>query len=138
MVEPLQYRILPNNGFGWYWEVIHDREVIARGVADAHARARADAEKASLAGSITRKACRRGGAILITAARCKTYARECRRLGTATDISVQRVTVLMAMSRSWTALANQKERLDDIVTSEGLRPPASVGAVLAGGVTGLF
>jgi hypothetical protein len=28
--EFLQYRILPNNGSGWYWEVVTtDREVIA-------------------------------------------------------------------------------------------------------------
>jgi hypothetical protein len=42
--EFLQYRILPNNGSGWYWEVVTtDREVIARGVAETHAQARTDA-----------------------------------------------------------------------------------------------
>jgi hypothetical protein len=45
MAEPLalEYRILPN-GSGWYWEIIgHDREVLARGIADTQAHARADA-----------------------------------------------------------------------------------------------
>ena len=56
MVEPLQYRILPNNGAGWYWEVVtQDREVIARGVADMHAQACADAKKVSLPGVKTVK-----------------------------------------------------------------------------------
>ena len=42
--EFLQYRILPNNSSGWYWEVVTtDREVIARGVAETHAQARTDA-----------------------------------------------------------------------------------------------
>ena len=38
------------NGAGWYWEVL-DREggVIERGIADTHAQARADAERASRA-----------------------------------------------------------------------------------------
>jgi hypothetical protein len=40
----LEYRILPNNGSGWYWELVSpDREVIARGLADTHAQARVDA-----------------------------------------------------------------------------------------------
>jgi transposase InsO family protein len=43
-----QIRIM-QNGSGWYWEVVtQDRAVIARGTAETHARARADAEKAAL------------------------------------------------------------------------------------------
>jgi hypothetical protein len=43
MAEPVQLRILPNNGSGWYWEVINqDREMIARGIAVTHAQARID------------------------------------------------------------------------------------------------
>jgi hypothetical protein len=48
--EFLQYRILPNNGSGWYWEVVTtDREVIARGGAETHAQARTDAMHAAAA-----------------------------------------------------------------------------------------
>jgi hypothetical protein len=36
------------NGRGWYWEVVaQDRDVIASGIADTQAQARADAERAS-------------------------------------------------------------------------------------------
>jgi hypothetical protein len=36
------------NGSGWYWEVVtQDRQVIARGIAETHAQARADGGKAS-------------------------------------------------------------------------------------------
>ena len=52
MAEPpaLEYRILPNNGSGWYWEVVtQDREVIARGVAETHVQARVDAMIAGVA-----------------------------------------------------------------------------------------
>ena len=48
--EFLQYRILPNNSSGWYWEVVTtDREVIARGLAETHAEARTDAMNAAVA-----------------------------------------------------------------------------------------
>jgi hypothetical protein len=44
MAEPVQLRILPNNGFGWYWQVItQDREVITGGVSDTLIQARTDA-----------------------------------------------------------------------------------------------
>ena len=47
MDHPNQTRIM-QNGAGWYWEVVtNDRDVIARGVADSHAQARMDAEKAT-------------------------------------------------------------------------------------------
>jgi hypothetical protein len=51
MAEPLtlEYRILPNNGSGWYWEVVtQEREVIARGLAMTHNQARIDAVSAGL------------------------------------------------------------------------------------------
>jgi hypothetical protein len=48
MSEPLQHRII-QNGSRWYWEVLSvDHDVIARGLADTQAQARADAEKVSL------------------------------------------------------------------------------------------
>jgi hypothetical protein len=47
MDHPNQTRIM-QNGAGWYWEVVtNDRDVIARGIADTHALARANAEKAT-------------------------------------------------------------------------------------------
>lgn len=47
MDHPNQTRIM-QNGAGWYWEVVtNDRDVIARGIADTHAQARADSEKAT-------------------------------------------------------------------------------------------
>ena len=45
MDHPSQVRIM-SNGSGWYWEVVaSDHDVIARGIAETHAQARADAEK---------------------------------------------------------------------------------------------
>jgi hypothetical protein len=47
MAHPAQTRIM-QIGSGWYWEVVtRDRYVIARGMANTHAQARADAEKAA-------------------------------------------------------------------------------------------
>jgi hypothetical protein len=46
MVRSLETRIM-QNGSGWYWEVTQGDEVIARGVADTHAGARAEASKVS-------------------------------------------------------------------------------------------
>jgi hypothetical protein len=49
MAEPVQLRILPNNGPGWYWEVINqDREVITGGFSDSHIQAGTDAMNAGL------------------------------------------------------------------------------------------
>jgi hypothetical protein len=51
MTEPLklEYRILANNGAGWYWEVVtQNREAIARGLAVTHNQARIDAMSAGL------------------------------------------------------------------------------------------
>lgn len=58
------------------------------------------------------------GANMITAPQCRTYAMEWQLLGMRTEISVQRATILVAMSRSWTTLANQLERYDAIVKEE--------------------
>jgi hypothetical protein len=45
MSQALQQRIM-QYGAGWYWEVITaEHEVIARGLADTHAQARADSQK---------------------------------------------------------------------------------------------
>ena len=56
---------------------------------------------------------------MIIASQCKIYATDCQQLGLAGDISVQRATILMAMSRSWTTLANQMLRYDTIIKEEG-------------------
>jgi hypothetical protein len=49
MTQPheVEYHISPNNGSGWYWEVVNqEREVIARGLAHTHDQARVDAMNA--------------------------------------------------------------------------------------------
>jgi len=56
---------------------------------------------------------------MIFTTQCKTYAAECHHRGTAFDISIQRGTALLAMSRSWTALAGQMEHYDAIRKEEG-------------------
>lgn len=52
MVRSLQTRIM-QKGAGWYWEVTQGDEVIAQGVADTHAGARAQASKVSSQGTET-------------------------------------------------------------------------------------
>ena len=47
MDHPPQTRIM-SNGSGWYWEVVTGDSVVARGIAETHAQARADAEKATV------------------------------------------------------------------------------------------
>ena len=51
---------------------------------------------------------------MITQAQCKSYAGDYQRLGRTADISIQRATILLAISRSWTTLAGQLGRLGDI------------------------
>ena len=51
---------------------------------------------------------------MITQAQCKSYADDYQRLGRTADISIQRATILLAISRSWTTLAGQLGRLGDI------------------------
>jgi hypothetical protein len=47
MTDMIDYRIM-QKGAGWYWEVTRDaNEVIARGIADTHAQARAQAVEAA-------------------------------------------------------------------------------------------
>jgi hypothetical protein len=57
-------------------------------------------------------------AIMPTAEQCKAYAAEYQRLGQETDISPQRATLLINISRSWTALANQLDRLSILIKEE--------------------
>jgi hypothetical protein len=52
MTQPpdLEFHISPNNGSGWYWEVVNkEHEVVARGLADTHHQARVDAMSAGQA-----------------------------------------------------------------------------------------
>lgn len=63
----------------------------------------------------------RGSASMISGQQCRTYSAACVALGMSTNISVQRATVLLAMSRSWTTLATQKDRYDSILEEEGER-----------------
>ena len=55
---------------------------------------------------------------MLTSPQCKAYATDCQQLGSAAEISIQRATILMAMSRSWTTLANQMLRYDTIAKEE--------------------
>ena len=50
---------------------------------------------------------------------CRTYAAQHKILGGYPRNSARRFAVLMNISRSWTALANQLESLAIIVKSEG-------------------
>jgi hypothetical protein len=56
---------------------------------------------------------------MISTTQCKTYAAECQQLGTVSDISIPRATALLAMSRSWTALASQMAWYNAIRREEG-------------------
>ena len=47
----------------------------------------------------------------ISAVECRKQSAECLRLRTQPGISRQQATILLTMARTWTALANQKERL---------------------------
>jgi len=52
-----------------------------------------------------------------TAEQCNAYAAEYRLLGQQ-DVSIRRAATLMAISQSWTILADQLERLADITKDE--------------------
>jgi hypothetical protein len=54
-----------------------------------------------------------------TIEQCKTYAEEYKILGKDRRISPRRSTVLLGISRSWTALAHQLESLTLVVKDEG-------------------
>jgi hypothetical protein len=49
-----------------------------------------------------------------TAEQCNAYAAEYRLLVQQVDVSIRRAATLMAISQSWTILADQLERLADI------------------------
>ena len=55
---------------------------------------------------------------MITQAQCRTYAEHYQQLGKAVEISHQRATILMVISRSWTTLAGQLDRLAAIEAAE--------------------
>jgi hypothetical protein len=54
-----------------------------------------------------------------TIEQCRTHAAEYKLLGRDPKISARRSSVLLSISRSWTALANQLEALTIIVKDEG-------------------
>jgi hypothetical protein len=49
---------------------------------------------------------------------CRAYSAECKQLSDEPGISKRRVSALKAMARTWTMLANQTERLYEIVGEE--------------------
>ena len=53
-----------------------------------------------------------------TAKQCRAYAAEYQLLAKKADISIRRATLLMNISRSRKALANQLDRLSDLTTAE--------------------
>ena len=53
-----------------------------------------------------------------TIEQCRTYAEEYKTLGKNRQISARRSSVLLGISRSWTALAHQLESLTVIVKDE--------------------
>jgi hypothetical protein len=55
---------------------------------------------------------------LPTVEQCKTFAAEYRAMGSDPQLSARRSTVLLGISRSWTALAHQLESLTTIVKEE--------------------
>jgi len=50
----------------------------------------------------------------ISASECRKQSAECLRLRTLPGTSMPQAATLLAMARSWTALANQKARLEDL------------------------
>ena len=56
---------------------------------------------------------------MLTAQQCRTFAAEYKILGKDQQILGRRSAVLLAISRSWTALAHQLDALTLIVKDEG-------------------
>ena len=56
--------------------------------------------------------------MLTTAEQCNACAAEYRLLVQQVDVSIRRAATLMAISQSWTILADQLERLADITKNE--------------------
>jgi hypothetical protein len=55
---------------------------------------------------------------MISVEQCRLYSAECKRLGNVDNTSSLRATILFAMSHTWTALANQTARFDQVVEHE--------------------
>jgi hypothetical protein len=53
-----------------------------------------------------------------TVEQCQTYATEYQHLAREANISPRRATMLANISRSWKALANQIDRLSDLIKQE--------------------
>jgi hypothetical protein len=60
---------------------------------------------------------------MISSTECRKNATDCFNLAAGPDVTVQRRTALLAMTRSWTTLANQIERLHAIMKEEGPSSP---------------
>ena len=60
----------------------------------------------------------RGETVMPTAEQCNAYAAEYRLLVQQVDVSIRSAATLMAISQSWTILADQLERLADITKNE--------------------
>jgi hypothetical protein len=58
-------------------------------------------------------------ALVPTIEQCRTYAEEYKLLGNVQHNSARRSSVLLSISRSWTALAHQLDSLTVIVKEEG-------------------
>jgi hypothetical protein len=55
------------------------------------------------------------GSVMVSANKCRNCAAECLNLSKDKDISNQVATLLMSMARSWTMLANARERYDQLL-----------------------
>ena len=55
---------------------------------------------------------------MISTELCRVYSADCVTQRMEANISVQRATMLMAMSRSWATLANQTDQYNDLVMKE--------------------
>jgi hypothetical protein len=49
----------------------------------------------------------------------RAYSEDCIRLGREPNISLQRATMLSAMSKNWTGLAGQLDRYEAVVKMQG-------------------
>ena len=58
------------------------------------------------------------GHYMITSDQCQQHAAECSALATGPDISQMRALILLSISRTWIVLANQTERLEDLIKEE--------------------
>ena len=55
---------------------------------------------------------------MLNALQCRTYSSGCLALAKAATESLPRAKILLAMSRSWSVLANQTGRYESIVKKE--------------------